>query len=139
MTTNNSMMRNKILSVVSLLTALMLITSCIEKETVIGKVEETDRAQEPELVLIADILKSGESFRDRSVSVRGKVSAGFAFEFVNEQPYMINDGSGEITVITKGIMPREGAEVRVTGDVRMPYQIKGRSYEIAIIEKEREG
>nr|NIV35598.1 hypothetical protein [Anaerolineae bacterium] len=56
-------------------------------------------------------------------------------EFVDEQPYLLEDGTGEVWIITREVMPPEGTKVTVTGTVRVPYQIKGRRYEVAVIEK----
>ena len=40
-------------------------------------------------------------------------------------------------MITDDVAPREGAFVTVRGRIAAPYQIKGRSYELVLIEEER--
>ena len=75
--------------------------------------------------------------RDTIVTVSGQVTAGLAFEFVNEQPYTLDDGTDRVWIITKSVMPKEGSQVVVTGTVKAPYQIKGRRYDLVVIETER--
>jgi hypothetical protein len=40
-------------------------------------------------------------------------------------------------VITGDVSPKEGAFVTVRGRIAKPYQIKGRSYQLVLLEEER--
>ncbi len=138
------------LAVLFLLTMLIL-AGCVEKEEAVVATEKKPLSKEVSEALpqeekvekrvgitIADILNNPAAYEGKEVTLRGIATPGLAFEFVDEQPYLLSDGTGEIWVITRGVMPAQGAEVTVRGEVVVPYQIKGRHYEVAIIEIERE-
>jgi len=117
--------------------ALLLITiSCVEKEEDIGRQHKAKTSSEI-IISIGEILKNPSKFKDSIVTVAGEAEPGLAFEFVNEQPYLLKDSTGQIWVITKGLMPEKGQKVKVRGAVQTPYQIKGRRYEVAIVEIKR--
>jgi len=82
--------------------------------------------------------RAGE-FRDKEVVVYGKAVPGLAFEFVGEQPYLLELGGKSLWVVTRGAPPAEGAWLTVRGVLRMPYQLKGRHYQAALEEIERLG
>ncbi len=69
--------------------------------------------------------------------MRGRVEPGLAFQFVNEQPYRLIDAGGALWVVTEREMPPAEQEITVRGVVAVPYQIKGRRYEVALLERER--
>lgn len=133
---------------------LIILAGCVEKEEAVvatekkpapSLAEEAPEAPETQVqvekkagLTIADILNNPAAYEGKEVTLRGRATPGLAFEFVDEQPYLLSDGTGEIWVITRGTMPMQGAEVTVRGRVVTPYQIKGRHYEVAIIEIERE-
>ncbi|NOZ60004.1 MAG: hypothetical protein GXO66_10605 [Euryarchaeota archaeon] len=137
----------------AVLLILLVLAGCVEKEEAVVEavgeaVEAPVATPQPEPapagdagggVRVADILDNPEAYEGMEVVLRGTALPGLAFEFVDEQPYLLNDGTGEIWVITRGTMPMQGSEVVVRGRVVVPYQIKGRHYEVAIIEIEREG
>jgi len=115
-----------------------LLAGCVEGRQEIGpEVKQTETAQAVTGVAIADILADQDSYHGKEVTVSGKVMPGLAFEFVNEQPYQIIQGESLLWVITKGTSPREGAFVTVRGRITRPYQIKGRSYQLVMLEEER--
>jgi|Deesub1362A_J573_1020465.scaffolds.fasta_scaffold00570_2 hypothetical protein len=136
---------------------MLILAGCVEKEEAVVAtekkpapplVEEAPEAPETQLqkekvekkagLTIADILNNPAAYEGKEVTLRGRATPGLAFEFVDEQPYLLSDGTGEIWVITRAMMPMQGAEVTVRGEVVVPYQIKGRHYEVAIIEIDRE-
>jgi hypothetical protein len=88
---------------------------------------------------IAEILRSPEAYKGRLVTIRGKCTPGLAFEFVDEQPYLVQDESGQIWVITSSTMPPKDSALTVRGEVAAPYQLKGRHFSVALIERERRG
>ncbi len=120
-----------------LIIGTFIMTACIEQEQIIGMKDDQIGSENAGSVSIAQIIQNSESLKDSEVTVSGLVSAGKAVQFVNEQPYLIKDETGEIWVITSGSMPKDGSKVLVTGKLAIPFQIKGRRYDIAILETER--
>ncbi|RME64004.1 MAG: hypothetical protein D6778_08710 [Nitrospirae bacterium] len=116
---------------------MFIISACTEKEKIIEEKKAPERMVK-DRTPVKQILDAPEQYRDKEVIVEGTAKPGLAFEFVDEQPYLLSDDSGEIWVITRGLMPEEGSKVTVRGVVASPYQIKGRRYRVAILEKERQ-
>ncbi len=129
-------MRPEVKITAAILLISILVFACVQREE---KVEEKKKKTvNKEAVLnIGEILKNPLKFKDSIVTVQGEAEPGLAFEFVNEQPYLLKDSTGQIWVITKGLMPQKGQKVRVRGAVQIPYQIKGRQYDVAIVEIKR--
>jgi hypothetical protein len=133
---------------------MLILAGCVEKEETVVATEKkpspplAEEAPETQVqkekvekkagLTIADILNNPAAYEGKEVILRGRATPGLAFEFVDEQPYLLSDGTGEIWVITRAMMPMQGAEITVRGEVVVPYQIKGRHYEVALIEIERE-
>ncbi|RMG73488.1 MAG: hypothetical protein D6710_03325 [Nitrospirae bacterium] len=123
-------------SLILILGVFIFFTSCVEKQEEFGRGKEPSK-ETVKVTPIGDIISSPERFRDSIVTLSGTAEPGLAFEFVNEQPYLLKDSTGQIWVITKGIMPKRGESVMVQGAVQSPYQIKGRQYDVVIIEIKR--
>ena len=123
-----------------LLASLFLLAGCLEGEQEIGlEVVAQPAGTKPHLgMAISDIQKNRESLKGQTISVAGKVLPGLAFEFVGEQPYRIIQGEELLWVVTTAVAPAEGSFVTVRGKLVAPYQIKGRSYEIVLLEEHRE-
>ncbi len=116
----------------------MLTAACVEKEKAV-ELKKVRTGQDKAVGLdIASIMADAQAYRDKEVTVSGKAQPGLAFEFVTEQPYLLDDGTGQIWVITTGLMPEQDAWGTVTGTVKVPYQIKGRRFEVAIFEAKRQ-
>ena len=119
---------------------LMLPAGCIEQEEEFGsEVEQKAPAQEPAGPVLspAAVLAEPEKYLGREITVSGTVAAGLAFEFVSEQPYLLAADGAELWVITKEVLPPEHETITVRGKLVSPYQIKGRQYELALLEEER--
>lgn len=115
-----------------------MLTACIENRQEIGpEVIQQDSGPKADGISIADIIAGGDTYKDKGVIVSGKVMPGLAFEFISEQPYQIIQGESLLWVITDKTAPKEGTFVTVRGKIARPYQIKGRSYTLALIEVER--
>jgi len=114
-----------------------LISSCTESESPIGSVEKARPPAPSGVTPIGKIIERPGEFTGKKVTLRGEVEPGLAFEFVNEQPYLLKDTTGQIWVITSSVMPPKGSPVTIEGEVVSPYQIKGRRFEIAVIERKR--
>ncbi len=126
-----------VLSIIVVTLSFMLVSACVEQAEEIGKKDVSPSSPESvsASMSIADLKADAEKYAGQEVTLIGNVAAGLAFEFVDEQPYLLEDGTGEVWIITREVMPPEGTKVTVTGTVRVPYQIKGRRYEVAVIEK----
>jgi len=117
---------------------LLLLAGCIDGQQEIGlEVRKKDTGAMISGVAIASIIGDPAGYRGQEVIVSGKVLPGLAFEFVSEQPFQIIQGESLLWVITRGVSPSEGEFVTVRGTVASPYQIKGRSYQLALLEEER--
>ena len=67
---------------------------------------------------IADLKYNPGRYQDRTVSVEGVVTSAWGVPFVPFKVYKIDDGTGEVTVLSQGNRtPTRGARVRVRGKV----------------------
>lgn len=115
-----------------------ILTGCIENREEIGPEVKTRKTVPATTGLrISTIMADPDTYRGKQVTVAGKVLPGLAFEFISEQPYRIIQGESLLWVITTGTSPPEGEFVTVKGKIASPYQIKGRSYQLALLEEER--
>jgi hypothetical protein len=119
--------------------ALALLAVSCERERPVGEKEAAPFPQEVEAraVSISEVLANLESLKGKDVTVSGEALPGMAFEFVDEQPYQLKDETGAIWVVTRGVMPAEGVRITVRGTVEAPYQIKGRRFDVVILEAEQ--
>jgi hypothetical protein len=81
---------------------------------------------------IGDILTSPGVYEGKDVTIAGKVTA--THNLVVVKYYEVDDGSGEIAVVTNNALPKEGDKVRVKGHVNQAFAV-GSSRLIVIIEK----
>lgn len=122
------------------LSLILLFHGCVEGEKVFDQksISPAPVTIEQETgVRIGEILADPQRFQQKDVVVFGKALPGLAFEFVGEQPYQVEQGNNILWVITTDIAPAEGSWVSVSGKVVSPYQVKGRRYEVVLIEKTR--
>ena len=129
-------LRHNLLQLILTVTAAFFLAGCLEGRQEIGP-EVEDSGPGISGIAVADILADQDGYKGREVTVSGKVMPGLAFEFISEQPYQIIQGESLLWVITDGVSPREGSFVTVRGRIAKPYQIKGRSYELVLLEEER--
>jgi len=115
------------------LVGLLLVLGCTEQEQEIGlKHGETTEVVQDTLPL-ATLVGSPAEYVGKEVTVTGTVASSLAFEFVTQQPYLLEDAGHSIWVITDGIIPPQGEQVTVSGVLVSPYQIKGRHYDYALM------
>jgi len=89
-------------------------------------------------VRVADIQNRPDKYANRSVSVDGVVTSSFGVPLVPFQMYKVDDGSGEITVVSRGARaPRKGSRVKVTGRVNELGNFGGQSVGLHIQENDR--
>ena len=89
---------------------------------------------------IADLRAEPGRFEDASVRVDGVVTSSWALPFVPFQLYSLDDGSGEITVLSRSDedAPRKGTRVQVQGTVSEVGVLGGHTLGLHIKEKSRE-
>lgn len=71
----------------------------------------------------ADITADTRTYQGRTVTVSGRVTS--AVNLLALRTFTLDDGSGEITPVTKRAVPREGEELRATGTVEQAFATAG--------------
>jgi hypothetical protein len=76
---------------------------------------------------IRQVQQQSGRFVDHSVTIRGEVTSSWGVPLVGFNVYRLNDGTGEITVVsTDGRVPGKGARVEVKGEVQDVAVLAGR-------------
>ena len=89
-------------------------------------------------VRVAELKDRPDKYEDKTVSVTGVVTSSFGIPLVPFQLYNVDDGSGEITVVSRGSRsPTKGARVQVKGKVNEVAVFGGRSIGLHITEDDR--
>lgn len=94
-------------------------------------------------VRIAELKDRPDKYERKTVRVEGVVTrsfgAGFLGQIVPFQGYTVDDGSGEITVVSRSsrMPPRTGARVNVKGQVNELGVFGGRSIGLHLQENDR--
>lgn len=89
-------------------------------------------------VRIAELKDQPTKYNSRSVSVTGVVTNSWGIPLVPFQLYSVDDGSGEITVLSQsGRAPAKGTRVEVKGKVNEVAVFGGRSVGLHIREENR--
>jgi hypothetical protein len=89
-------------------------------------------------VRIAELKDQPDKYERKTVSVTGTVTNAFGIPLVPFQLYNVDDGTGEITVVSRtGRSPSRGARVQVKGKVSELAVFGGRSIGLHIEEDDR--
>ena len=89
-------------------------------------------------VRIAELKDQPDTYDDKRVSVTGVVTSSWGIPLVPFQLYNVDDGTGEITVISRsGRSPSKGARVEVKGKINEVGVFGGRSIGLHIQEEDR--
>jgi hypothetical protein len=90
-------------------------------------------------VRIAELKDQPGKYDDKSVSVTGVVTSSWGIPLVPFQLYKVDDGTGEITVLSKyGRTPSKGQRVKVKGRINEFAVFGGRSIGLHIQEEDRD-
>ncbi len=81
---------------------------------------------------IGDIEKAPGQYDGRNVTIAGKVTA--THDLLVVKYYEVDDGTGEIAVVTDSALPKEGEHVRVKGQVKQAFAI-GTARLVVIVEQ----
>lgn len=77
---------------------------------------------------VAEVKFNPGRYVDRTVSIEGVVTESWGLPLVPYKLYKVDDGTGEITVVSKDDrVPSKGARVRVRGEVKDVATLGGRS------------
>jgi hypothetical protein len=77
---------------------------------------------------IAELRRHPGRYQDRTVSVSGVVTSSWGVPLVPFRFYKVDDGTGEVTVLSQGTrMPATGEHVRVKGRVDDVAVLGGRA------------
>jgi hypothetical protein len=89
-------------------------------------------------VQIAQLKSQPERYDDKTVSVTGVVTSSFGVPLIPFQFYNIDDGTGEITVVSRSNRaPSKGSRVEVRGKISEIAVFGGRSIGLHIDETNR--
>ena len=89
-------------------------------------------------VRIAELKDQPTRYNNKSVRVTGMVTNSFGILLVPFQLYNVDDGSGEISVISRsGGAPARGTRITVTGKLSEVAVLGGRSIGLHITEEDR--
>jgi hypothetical protein len=76
---------------------------------------------------IADLQRHPGRYEDRTVSINGVVTSSWGVPLVPFRFYKVDDGTGEVTVLSQGSrLPGAGERVRVKGRVENVAVLGGR-------------
>jgi hypothetical protein len=90
-------------------------------------------------VRIAELRDQPDKYDDKTVSVTGVVTSSWGLPLVPFQLYKVDDGSGDITVISRsGRAPSKGARVQVKGKINEIGVFGGQSIGLHLPESDRE-
>ena len=89
-------------------------------------------------VRIAELKDRPDRYERKTVSVEGVVTRSWGIPLLPVQLYSVDDGSGEITVLSRGSRtPHTGARVKVNGKVNERGVFGGRSIGLHLQENDR--
>ncbi len=85
---------------------------------------------------IADLQRHPGRYQNHTVSVDGVVTSSWGVPLVPFRLYKVDDGTGEVTVLSQGSrMPAKGERVRVKGRVEDVAMLGGRALGLHIREE----
>jgi hypothetical protein len=86
---------------------------------------------------VAELKYNPKRYHDKTVAVDGVVTSSWGVPLVPFRFYKIDDGTGEVTVISQsGRVPTKGSHVRVTGKVGDVANFGGQSVGLHLREKD---
>lgn len=91
---------------------------------------------------IGEIVSNPSRFEGKEVAIAGTVENSFGvslpiFKGSGGGIYKIDDGTGEIWVVTNKGVPSRGTKLGVKGKIQSGVTINGRNYGLALIEEDR--
>lgn len=86
---------------------------------------------------VAEVKFNPGRYVDRTITIEGVVTESWGLPLVPYKLYKVDDGTGEITVVSKDDrVPSKGARVRVKGEVKDIATLGGRSLGLHLEQKD---
>jgi hypothetical protein len=86
---------------------------------------------------VAELQYNPSRYHDRTVAIEGVVTSSWGVPLVPVRLYRVNDGTGEVTVLSQGgRVPARGARVQVRGRVSELATLGGRPLGLHIQERD---
>ncbi len=112
-------MHSKLLRLLPLLSLVVVLSGCAARMSV------------------AELKYNPGRYQDKTIALDGVVTSSWGVPLVPFRFYKIDDGTGEVTVISQsGRVPSKGAHVRVTGKVGDVATFGGQSVGLHLREKD---
>lgn len=84
---------------------------------------------------ISRVLDNPRDYDGKTVTIRGEVTEVFSLLVVKY--FVIKDSTGEITVITEKLLPRQGTTIAITGTVQEAFSLGDRQIMVIVEEEKR--
>jgi hypothetical protein len=86
---------------------------------------------------IAEVQKNFTQLAHKEVKVMGTVQGGSQFPFMTSKVFIVQDGTGEILVVTEGELPASGEKITLKGTVETMATVGQQSLGLHIKETKR--
>ncbi|PXW86927.1 hypothetical protein C8R34_11291 [Nitrosomonas sp. Nm84] len=96
-----------------------------------------NQASADEIVSINEINESTVNFDDKEVKLKGIAKNPTRLPMVNLKSYVLEDKSGEITVLTELDLPKMNEEITIRVKVKSLAIVKGEAVGLTVFELER--
>jgi hypothetical protein len=83
---------------------------------------------------ISEINQTPQEYKDKEVSIKGRVVETLSIPFVQKGLYQMDDGSGKIWIVSGERVPFRGEKVTVKGEVKTGFTIANRTFGTVIVE-----
>jgi hypothetical protein len=83
---------------------------------------------------ISEINDKPQEYKDKEVSIKGRVIETLSIPFVQKGIYQMEDSSGKIWVVSQKRVPARGEKVTVEGKVKTGFTIAKRTFGTVIVE-----
>jgi hypothetical protein len=94
-------------------------------------------ARADDLVSINQINESPVNFDGKEVKLKGIAKNPTRLPLVNLKSYVLEDSSGEITILTESDLPKMNEEITIRAKVNSLAIVKGEALGLTVIELER--
>ncbi|TCV85340.1 hypothetical protein [Sulfurirhabdus autotrophica] len=84
-------------------------------------------------VQIKTIIDNPREYADKKVAIEGEVTGAFSLFIVKY--FLVNDGTGEIGVVSEKALPNKGQKIRVIGTIKEAFSLGDQTMTILIEEK----
>ncbi len=86
---------------------------------------------------LKEINQNPEKYRDKEVTVKGRVSEAIAIPIIEKGLYLLDDDTASLWVLPAERVPSRGDKIKTTVFVRTGLNIAGKTYGIILEEKKK--